>query len=125
MRELAVARRAVCVLRTSSRCSAHCAAARLARSATPRRAAPQPPAAPQAEATEPQEFVATIKACGQTVPNSYVITLDNGQIWRQTYAEWYPLRPGQKVRMRPSRWGGTFSLTADEANGFIQVKRVR
>jgi len=84
-----------------------------------------PSAAPQAAATEPLEFVATVTSLRQTVPNSYVITLDNGQVWRQSYAEWYPLRPGQTVRVRPSRWGGTFWLTADEANGFIQVKRVR
>ena len=64
-------------------------------------------------------------ALRQTVPNSYVITLDNGQVWRQTYAEWYGLRPGQTVRIRPSRWGGTFWLTVDELNGYIQVKRVR
>ncbi len=82
-------------------------------------------AAPQAEAAEPLEFVATVTSLRQTVPNSYVITLDNGQVWRQSYAEWYPLRPGQTVRVRPSRFGGTFWLTADEANGFIQVKRVR
>jgi hypothetical protein len=98
-----------------------------ARTAPPASPAPPaaPAAAPQAEAAEPQEFVATVQSLRQTVPNSYVITLDNGQVWRQTYTEWYPLRPGQKVRVRPSRWGGTFWLTADEANGFIQVKRVR
>lgn len=84
-----------------------------------------PTAAPQAEAAEQLEFVATVQSLRQTVPNTYVITLDNGQVWRQSYAERYPLRPGQKVRVRPSRWGGTFWLTADEANGFIQVKRVR
>ncbi len=84
-----------------------------------------PAAAPQTEAPEAQEFVATVQSVRQTVPNSHVITLDNGQIWRQTYAEWYPLRAGQKVRVRPSKWGGTFWLTADGANGFIQVKRVR
>lgn len=74
---------------------------------------------------ESQEFVATITALRQTVPNRYVITLDNGQVWRQTYTEWYPLRPGLEVTLRPSRWGGTFSLTAAEHGGFIQVQRVR
>lgn len=77
------------------------------------------------EATEPQEFAAKVTALRQIVPNSYLITLDNGQVWRQTYTEWYPLLPGQKVRIRPSRWGGTFWLTADGSNGFIQIKRVR
>jgi hypothetical protein len=73
----------------------------------------------------PQEIFATITAARQTVPNKYVITLDNGQIWRQTYAERYPIRPGLKVKLHPSRWGGTFSLTAEEHGGFIQVERVR
>jgi hypothetical protein len=82
-------------------------------------------AAPLDNATEPQEFVATVTALRQTVPNSHVITLDNGQVWRQTYAEWYPLQPGQKVRIHPTRWGGAFRLTTDELEGFIQVKRVR
>ncbi len=84
-----------------------------------------PSTAPLGEPAEPPEFVASVAALRQIVPNSYVITLDNGQIWRQTYAEWYPLLPGQRVTIRPSRWGGTFWLTADDANGFIQVKRVR
>ena len=89
---------------------------------------PAPPAPVPAadDATEgSQEIVATITAARQTVPNKYVITLDNGQIWRQTYAEWYPLQPGQRVRLRPSKWGGVFRLTADELNGYIQVQRVR
>jgi len=80
---------------------------------------------PRGESTEPEEIVATVTALRQTVPNSHVITLDNGQIWRQTYAEWYPLQPGQRVRLRPSKWGGVFRLTADELNGYIQVQRVR
>jgi len=98
------------------------------------RSTPTPaPVAPASEATpdsakkaeEAQEIVATITAARQTVPNKYVITLDNGQIWRQTYAERYPIRPGLKVKLHPSRWGGTFSLTAEEHGGFIQVERVR
>jgi len=87
-------------------------------------AAPAPAPAPSGE-PDPQEFVGTVTALRETVPNSYVITLDNGQVWRQTYAEWYGLRPGQTVRIRPSRWGGTFWLSVDELNGYIQVKRVR
>lgn len=82
-------------------------------------------AAPVKEPVGSQEIVATITDARQTVPNRYVITLDNGQIWRQTYAERYPIRPGLKVKLRPSRWGGTFSLTAEEHGGFIQVERVR
>jgi hypothetical protein len=103
--------------------------ARTAPATAPRAPGPQPDgatvAAPGNDATDSQEFVATVTDLRQTVPNSYVITLDNGQVWRQTYAEWYPLRPGLKVRLRPSRWGGTFRLSADQHQGYIQVKRVR
>jgi hypothetical protein len=81
--------------------------------------------APAKEAEGSQEIVATIAEARQTVPNKYVITLDNGQVWRQTYAERYPIRPGLKVKLRPSRWGGNFTLTAEEHGGFIQVERVR
>lgn len=101
-------------------------AARTAPAAPPAdtRAAGSEPAR-SAEAKEPLEFVATVTAVRQTVPNSRVITLDNGQVWRQTYAEWYPLLPGQTVRVRPGKWGQVFWLTAADANGYIQVKRVR
>jgi hypothetical protein len=82
------------------------------------------PAAPAVE-TEPQEFRATVTAVQPTVPNKLEITLDNGQIWRQSYAKYYPLRPGQKVWVRPSRWGGVYWLTAEEMKSYIQVRRVR
>ena len=72
-----------------------------------------------------QEIVGTVAALSTTVPNAWLITLDNGQVWRQTFPEQYPLRPGQKVTLRPSRWGGKFRLTADGSNGFIQVERAR
>ena len=83
------------------------------------------PTAPAAETAESQEFTATVTAVQQTVPNKLEITLDNGQIWRQSYAKWYPLQPGQTVRVRPSRWGGVHWLTAEELKSYIQVRRVR
>jgi hypothetical protein len=75
--------------------------------------------------TAPQETVGTVTALSAVLPNTWLITLDNGQVWRQTFAEQYPLRPGQRVTLRPSRWGAAFRLTADGAHGFIQVERVR
>ena len=36
---------------------------------------------------------------GETVPNSYLITLDNGQVWRRTRPLAYPLRAGHEVRI--------------------------
>jgi hypothetical protein len=75
--------------------------------------------------TAPQETVGTVTALSTVLPNTWLITLDNGQVWRQTFAEQYPLRPGQRVTLRPSRWGAASRLTADGAHGFIQVERVR
>jgi hypothetical protein len=59
------------------------------------------------------------------VPDAWLITLDNGQVWRQTYPQAYALRPGVRVTLRPSRWGGAFRLTGDGMNGYIQVEKVR
>jgi hypothetical protein len=73
-----------------------------------------------------QEFVGTVTALRETVPNSFVITLDSGQVWRQTHPKSYRLRPGQKVRIYQSKnWGKPFRLEAADLNGFIQVERVQ
>jgi hypothetical protein len=57
--------------------------------------------------------------------NDYRITLENGQIWRQTQARRYALRTGYHVRVYPSPWGESFRLAAEELNGFIQVQRIQ
>jgi hypothetical protein len=72
-----------------------------------------------------QEFAGTVTALRETVPNNWVITLDNDQVWRQTQPEWYPLKPGQRVRISSTRWGGAFRLSVEELHGFITVERVR
>jgi hypothetical protein len=59
----------------------------------------------------------------QTVPNAYVITLDNGQVWRQAHPMPYPLRTGLVVQVRETRMG--YRLTAPELHGQINVERVR
>jgi hypothetical protein len=71
------------------------------------------------------EVLATITALRQTVPNSYVITLDNGQVWRQMQPKWYPLRVGHQVRIRSTQWGGSYRLSLVGMSGFIQVERAR
>jgi hypothetical protein len=71
------------------------------------------------------EIVATIVTVRETVPNYRTITLDNGQIWRQTRSEFYPLQPGLEVRVYPANWGGSFRLTAPRLKGDIQVERLR
>ncbi|HZF32115.1 MAG TPA: hypothetical protein VE907_23560 [Gammaproteobacteria bacterium] len=71
----------------------------------------------------PAEIVAKVAELRETVPNAYLITLDNGQVWRQSQPAAYPLRPGLEVRLRQTRFG--YRLTAPELRGQIQVDRVR
>lgn len=71
----------------------------------------------------PVEIVAKVTELRETVPNAYVITLDNGQVWRQAHPMPYPLRPGLVVRLRETKFG--YRLTAPELHGQIQVERVR
>lgn len=72
-----------------------------------------------------QELRSTITALEETVPNSYLITLENGQVWRQMRPERYRIQVGHDVRIYPSPFGSSFRLSADELRGFIQVERVK
>jgi hypothetical protein len=71
------------------------------------------------------EIVSTIAGLRETVPNSYIITLDNGQVWRQMRPKTYPLRIGHAVRIYPTNWGEAYRLTVEGVGSFIQVERVR
>jgi hypothetical protein len=77
------------------------------------------------DADEQPAFVGKIAALQQTVPNSYLITLDNSQVWRQIQPKWHPLRVGQDVKIYRSAWGASFRLFVDGLSGYIQVERVR
>jgi hypothetical protein len=57
------------------------------------------------------------------VPYCHLLTLEYGQVWRQTLPKFYPLRDGQEVRIYEGRLG--FRLAAEEFGGFIRVERVR
>ena len=82
-------------------------------------------ATPDGAQHPPTDVVATIAELRETVPNSYVITLENGQAWRQMEPKWFPLRVGQEVRILPSGWGKTFRLSVQGLSGYLQVERVR
>ena len=99
--------------------------------------APPAPAATGSQSTDAVEFgsgggqepeipeiQARITDLRETVPHSYVITLDNGQVWRQTVPKNYGLREGIPVRIYYSRWRA-YRLTNDQLKSFIQVERVR
>lgn len=76
------------------------------------------------EEPEVPEIQARITELRETVPHSYVITLDNGQVWRQTVPKNYGLREGIPVRIYYSRWRA-YRLTNEQLKSFIQVERVR
>lgn len=87
---------------------------------------PEPRPEPRPERSperKPIEIVATVTELRQTVPNAYVITLDNGQVWRQAHPMPYPLRTGLVVRLRETALG--YRLSAPELHGQINVERVR
>ena len=89
------------------------------------RRAPEQQRAASNEANEDEdEYFGTITALRERTPSSYIITLDNGQVWAQTMAKQYPLRPGLAVRIYPSRWGASYRLAGEGTGGFIQVRRI-
>lgn len=71
------------------------------------------------------EYTGTIVAIRERLPNAYVITLDNGQIWQQTEPKQYPLRPGAEVRLYPTRWGTYYRLHELGSGSHIQVRKVQ
>ncbi len=77
------------------------------------------------EAEAADEYFGTITALHERLPNSYVITLDNGQIWEQSAPKRYPLIRGLEVRIYPSNWGPSHRLTGVDLSGHIQVRQVR
>jgi hypothetical protein len=98
-------------------------------SAPPASAAPARPAAvsaPAEAADEDQiEFVASITALREILPNQFEISLDNGQVWRQSRPKRYNLYLGAEVTLRPGRWGPSYRLTDPKVGNFVQVKRVK
>lgn len=89
--------------------------------------APAPGTAPTSTSGReeaPPDIEARVAELRETVPNAYMITLDNGQVWRQTVPKAYAVRPGDEVRIYYSKWR-TYRLTNERLRSFIQVERVR
>lgn len=70
------------------------------------------------------ELLDTVAGLSQPIPNTWVVTLQSGQTWRQTTGKRYALREGDEVRIYPTRWGNAYRLTASRLSGYIQVERV-
>jgi hypothetical protein len=70
------------------------------------------------------EFYARIAALGRA-QDGWIVTLENGQVWRQMETRRYNLRTGQEVRIYPTRWGNSYRLSVSELGSFIQVERIK
>ena len=71
------------------------------------------------------EISATITELRETIPNQWVISLDNGQIWQMISPAKYPMRVGQAATLRSTRWGPAYRLTVSELGGQVSVRKVR
>ena len=72
-----------------------------------------------------QELHATVAALHAAPQGgAWIITLSNGQVWRQTVPEPFNLKQGYAVRIYPSRWGTSYRLSTEQIHGFIQVERI-
>jgi hypothetical protein len=91
----------------------------------PHSASNERPDQPPHEPPEAQQFVSNVTAVREIQPGRLEITLANGQVWRQTSSDRYPLAVGHEVRVYPTRFGDYFRLSASELRSFVQVERVR
>ncbi len=57
-------------------------------------------------------------------PTKWQLTLQSGQVWRQTVGKSYLIRQGDRVRISPSSWGEDFRLSVDGSRSYIQVRRL-
>ena len=78
-----------------------------------------------AAAAAANDTVSRVTELHEVLPNAWQITLENGQVWRQTVSKRYELRPGAQVKIYGTRWGSASRLSADDLKGYIQVERVR
>jgi hypothetical protein len=77
------------------------------------------------EEDDEEVLYSSIAELSETVPNSHLITLSNGQVWRQVRPDSrYRMKVGHEVRIYPSRWGKDYRLSVEELRGFIQVERI-
>lgn len=61
----------------------------------------------------------------QKIPDGWIITLESGQIWRQTVSRRYALRKGLEVKITPSTWGSSYRLAVSKLGSFIRVERIK
>lgn len=70
------------------------------------------------------ELIGKVAALEQLGPNMWVVTLEDGQRWRQMLTKRYALQVGDDIRIYSTRWGSAYRMTAQRLGGYIQVERI-
>ncbi len=65
-----------------------------------------------------------MKDLREMFPNAWQITLENGQVWRQTVSKHYELRVGTEIKIYGTHWGSALRLSSEGLNGYIQVQQI-
>ena len=77
---------------------------------------------------KPVEKIAKIYAEITTIKKAphgeFIITLSNGQVWKQSSAERYTIKKGQRVFIKTGAFG-SFLLGTDGRNAMTRVKRLK
>lgn len=76
---------------------------------------------PDAEGAE--TLVDRVVEARRVEPTKWLLTLQSGQLWRQSVGKSYVIRPGDTVRISPSSWGTDYRLSVEGRRGYIQVTR--
>ncbi|MDG1851666.1 MAG: hypothetical protein P8J44_06080 [Gammaproteobacteria bacterium] len=71
-----------------------------------------------------EELIDVVTELTMAKPNTWLIRLASGQVWRQTHTRRYNLRKGDEVRIYPTQWGENYRLETERLSGFIQMVRV-
>jgi hypothetical protein len=67
-----------------------------------------------------QEQIADLKEVG---PNLWLVTLANGQKWRQLVSKPYRIKVGDEVRIYSTIWGSSYRLSSPRLGSYIQVRK--
>jgi hypothetical protein len=72
-----------------------------------------------------ETLIDVVSSARRVEPTKWLLTLQSGQVWRQTVGKDYLVRPGDQVRISSSDWGNDFRLSVEGRRGYIQVSRVQ
>jgi hypothetical protein len=77
----------------------------------------------EADAEGAETLVDRVVEARRVEPTKWLLTLQSGQLWRQSVGKSYVIRPGDTVRISPSAWGSDYRLSVEGRRGYIQVTR--